>query len=632
MTYKHILLAFMAWASTFSYASEIDNTHAQSLKQQALANELYADNQWQRLVYYEHHVTRGWVSQADDEAFFNAPNGKHDPKAELLATLDVFLKPVNSNKSAHAICRFPARFSWLSKRLSNLANHAPSLVCKEFDDWLNKIQPASATLVFPSAYINSPSSMFGHTLIRVDSAKHAAHTDILGHSISYAAQMPDKVSGWAYIKGGLFGGYPGFMYEATYYDKIIEYNDIEARDIWEYPLALTPEQLSFLMKHVWELQKVRFDYYFFDENCALRLLNILDIAVPNLNSSDGFSTHAIPSDTVRALSKTDILMTPSYRPSALTELKIRKRQFSAKEQRFILKLALSDQAAESILNESLASNEKKAQMMDFAFDYLRYLARRDPFNKKKHGDRSIKLLSLRSRLPKIEPEVIPPPVSPENGHGTARLALSSGQIAHQDVRRLAIRPAFHDVTDDDRGYVKGAQIDFLSLYGRYLHQQEELQLERFELIDIKALSPRDRFFKPLSWGINLGWRRVDEASAPMHFGVKGGGGVTQEVASWMDVSVLAKTDIRVPSDFEKLDIGAGAHVSALVSLPFHSKLRLVSEWWEYEGRSASDANTQNAVLNIPMFSVNHALRLEGSVVRNQQATVRSAFAGWQYYF
>lgn len=597
------------------------------------AQKLATADKWLRLVYYQPRGN-GFKSQADDAKFFNAANGKTDPQAELEATIAAFFAPVDANDAnAHPKCRFIARYHYLASQLPQLKNANSTLECSDFANWRQQLEPDSATLIFPAAYINSPSSMFGHTLIRIN--KKNQQQPMLGHSISYAASMPDKVGFYDYVIGGLFGGYPGFMYEAAYYDKIIEYNDIEARDIWEYPLNLSQQQLEFMLMHIWELQKVRFDYYFFDENCALRLLNVLDVAVDDLNSSADFTTHAIPADTVRALQQRGMLQTAVYRPSLLSELKINKRQFNRRQQRQIVELALSEKKVDAILSAAKYTAAQQATMLDFSYDYLRYLARREGKAGKRFAQRSLAMLNARSKLPAAEKTTAKLPQRPDLGHNTARFAIGHGEYMQQSTVFVAIRPAFHDILDDDRGYVKGAQIDFLSLYGRYLAPQQQLEISRFSLLDIMALPSRDRFFKPISWLVNLGFERVSEQQQKLHFALEFGGGVTHSLANWWDISLLGKTKWRIRGNFQGFDAGIGAHASMLFGLPLAAKLQLSTEYWQYEGNNNSDLQLYSAGLNIPLVNSNHALRLSSKWQRQHASNKilnHSLYGAYHYYF
>ena len=56
--------------------------------------------------------------------------------------------------------------------------------------------------------------------------------------------------------------------------------DGRIRDAWQV------EETARMVEHVWELRQVRFDYYFFDENCSFRLLELLEVARPSLRLTD----------------------------------------------------------------------------------------------------------------------------------------------------------------------------------------------------------------------------------------------------------------------------------------------------------------------------------------------------------
>ena len=68
---------------------------------------------------------------------------------------------------------------------------------------------------------------------------------------------------------------------------------MESRDIWEYKLDLSQGQIDEFVRHIWELDKIRFDYFFVDENCSYRLLTILDAVNPEWNLSKDSSVNYI---------------------------------------------------------------------------------------------------------------------------------------------------------------------------------------------------------------------------------------------------------------------------------------------------------------------------------------------------
>ena len=67
------------------------------------------------------------------------------------------------------------------------------------------------------------------------------------------------------------------------------------------------------------------------------------------------------------------------------------------------------------------------------------------------------------------------------------------------------RGAYHDLLDNDDGFIHGSQIDFFQIRGRYYGNNiDEARLESLRLIDIVSLAPWNRFFKPVSWKVATG--------------------------------------------------------------------------------------------------------------------------------
>ena len=237
--------------------------------------------------------------------FFISPNGKHSPEQELQATITK-LYAEDQDVAKEMQCRFPARYSWLESQ----QGHKP-YSCPELSTWREIIDPEGLTLVFPTAFMNNPSSMFGHTLLRIDAKDQTRHKELVAFAVNFAAEPDSQDNSAAFAIKGLIGQYPGRFAVMPYYKKVREYNDIESRDIWEYKLKLTSEEVEKILLHLWEMQNAEFDYYFLDENCSYQLLSLLEIAREDLALTTEFSVQAIPSDTVRAFS----LKTTYWRPS-----------------------------------------------------------------------------------------------------------------------------------------------------------------------------------------------------------------------------------------------------------------------------------------------------------------------------
>src|SRR5687768_4958877 len=137
------------------------------LQQRAGQKNLAHERLWHLLLKYNRKPLVGVVSEADGMDFFNSPQGKTDPEAELQATLAAFFVPLTEVKEGeeHPQCNFPARFKWLSQQLAFDPARLKIQTCDRLDRWMKTLDPAGATLVFASYFMNNPASMFGHTLL-----------------------------------------------------------------------------------------------------------------------------------------------------------------------------------------------------------------------------------------------------------------------------------------------------------------------------------------------------------------------------------------------------------------------------------------------------------------------------------
>lgn len=485
---------------------------------------LAAKKEWRDLLHYHQvGIIKGTGSQIDDPSFFLAKTGNHDPVAELKATITGFLLGAAGLESTHsAQCRFPARYFWLKKQRPDLS--LPQIKCPDFDPWFAQINGESVYLIFPAAYLNSPSSMYGHTLFRVK--KKLNDAPLLDYAVNYAANADPDDNQLVFSYKGLAGGYPGVVSVMPYYQKVKEYNFLESRDIWEYKLNLTPFEVSQFVRHVWEMKNTYLSYYFFSENCSYQLLTLLDASSSRLNLADNFSMWAIPADTIRVLKKANMIDGASYRPSLLNKMS-----------------SMLDQVDDAAIRvaKSLVDNEKlnlseletynqydQAQILEVAYEYSRYLVARKKVVSNYLNRRSIKLLSLRSQRQRGEvfSPVKPPVLRDDQGHKTQRLAVSLGAKENTTYSILEYRPSYHGLLDPQGGYLKGAELSMFSGSVRW-NEEDSIELNSLSFINIRSLSPKNALVTPKSWQINASLLRDSTIDDDLVFRLKGGAGVTQ---------------------------------------------------------------------------------------------------------
>ncbi len=249
----------MAWSSEIS-ASAIA----------ALAQ----DDTWRRLLHFSRGAHRSEINSPD---FFLSPVGRDDPAAELRATLDAYGAAWTPDPDAHPRCRYPARFLWLSRHVDLPSFDARDPRCQRLEKWALLDRLRSASLLLVSGYFGNPASTFGHALLRLDTGE-PGDSSLLDVTINYGALVPENELIALYVFRGLFGGYQSGFSDKYFYTEDLVYARTELRDIWEYELDLTDDQLMLLSFHLWEVIGRKFDYYFLTQNCAYRLAELIELA------------------------------------------------------------------------------------------------------------------------------------------------------------------------------------------------------------------------------------------------------------------------------------------------------------------------------------------------------------------
>jgi hypothetical protein len=468
---------------------------------QAAAEQLAQSRQWLQLLHYTPaHLAGRYRNFVDDPKFFLDVEGPSSPPAELTATLAALL----SDPAAQ--CRFPGRQLWLTTQLPGLAADLPPARCTEYEEWRRVLAVREAVLVFAASYLNSPSSMYGHTFLRFDSNNPERMTPMLAWALNFGATIPPDENGFIYAYRGLFGGYPGQFATGPYFEKLREYTRLESRDLWEYQLNLTPEELDRLLAHMWELRDINFDYYFFDENCSLRLLELLDVARPGHDLADQFPNYAIPIDTVRAVIASGMVTAVNYRPATRTVMRHDIASLNAAQRRLARRLADDAEVANSPEFLQLTPDQRR-RVVNIAYSYLRDRATREP-PRQETVAQNFTLLRLinASAAPGAVFSPPPRPTAPEDGHDTGLLAATAGMEENRAFADAEWRLSYHDLLDPGPGYPAGASLNMGRLVLR-LKEGGTVQLQQLDVLEITSLSPRNEFFSPWSWRVNAGWDR-----------------------------------------------------------------------------------------------------------------------------
>ncbi len=423
------------------------------------SQELYLHPYWLKLLHY-----KNGESQIDDFHFFLSKTGKISPKDELLATLKA-IKIDNPQDANSTQCIFPARTRWLKNMLpkDNIQE------CKSLVQKLRELDFKKVYIVYASSFMNSPASAFGHTFLRFD---NSFDTPLLSYGVTYSAKI-DTHNILSYIYRGVLGGFEGRYNIALYYSIVNRYSNIQSRDIWEYRLKFTPQEIEKMTLHIIEMQRFYSDYYFNSKNCSYNLLWFIDLARDDLRFSGEFNDIVTPLDIIKALKASNLIDKVTLRASKITKIKALYQSIEKKEiaQQFYNNPNIS-------LIEKLSTEEQR-DILD-----LRILKKS-----------SSELLSYRSKLGVSKTKKIVK-TDPTYANLASKLNLSifDKQLLY------GIRVAYHDIFDIDYDFNLGEYITFFDI------QMLNSRLNSINFLKIDSLAIIDELYHPISWGLDIGYQ------------------------------------------------------------------------------------------------------------------------------
>ncbi|MBI3594816.1 MAG: DUF4105 domain-containing protein [Nitrospirae bacterium] len=541
-----ILLVFLSVPAKGSDLSALDQFIKLSQDKR-----LWDQRYWQILLHYQPTLA-GNKSLIDDPKFFLSLVGENSPEDELRSTLIAFFTSAEKG-DLHPRCRFPARYEWLKSVLQWEESLFSNISCHELKKYEKTMSPKSAVLVFPTFFMNNPASMFGHTLLRID---NTSESKLLSFSANYAA-YPDSF-GFLYPIKGVFGFYKGYFSIFPYYETIRMYNDTEQRDMWEYHLNFSEAEIQMMTWHLWELKEIYSYYYFLDENCSYNLLYLFEAARPTLHLTDRKWYWTIPTDTLRAILSEGVIEDADFRPAKGTKIRYIASLLDNIGQENALKIVEKKLDPTRVPSSTV---QEKIKILDLAVEEIQYRYNKHQMPKETYLNLFLSTLNERSKLGVSDKESykIPVPNPPESGHRSSRISLSEGIRENSSFEEIHYRPAYHTLLDPDEGFVKGLQIVFADTAVRF-YNEGKIKLESFDLIDIVSLSPRDRFFKPLSYKVSTGIKQqmMEAGDDLIVYQLNPGVGMTLENSSMGLVYGLVEMNLNVSEEFrDRYALGGG---------------------------------------------------------------------------
>lgn len=250
----------------------------------AIDKNLYEDRVWKSLLHLDKND-----NPSINTATFLLSYDSFSAKNELNKTIEEF------KKDSTSICKYPARYLWLSKN-SNLGIKDFKLEsCREFEKYRKNTNPHNISLVFVSEDVSNPTSMMGHIFFKLDGVNHKGNN--VENAISFFTIIDTLNLPYLAVESTLLG-MKGYFILKPYHKQVKQYTKAKNRNIWEYSLKLNDEELKLLSYHFWELKDVDIRYYFTGYNCATIVDNMLNI-ISSEKKKGIFNLWITPKDVIK---------------------------------------------------------------------------------------------------------------------------------------------------------------------------------------------------------------------------------------------------------------------------------------------------------------------------------------------
>ena len=325
--------------------------------------------EWLTLNLYKKGLSKSYESEIINDNYFVSPIGRTNPLAELFAFKNKIRDFIKKGDGKSVLCRFPARMTLFAKYY-DWFKKTDRPKCTDYIEQNKPNLITSVSLIHVTGYFDNPSSYYGHTLLRLNYQEDMPNQTSLDSSISYGAHVTDSISNPLYVINGLFGGYEARYRRNNQFLHTHNYTNNQIRDVWEYELSLTKEQVRFISEFVWELNNARFKYYFFNDNCAHRIAKIIELVTGiNLSKSHGF--WLLPMQVVRSLERESKKLTPplikqeKYHPSLKRIFFDRYKLLTQTEKTKFLKFLSSHSSEQREFTKTL-----KTKILLLIIDYL----------------------------------------------------------------------------------------------------------------------------------------------------------------------------------------------------------------------------------------------------------------------
>jgi len=266
--------------------------------------------------------------------------------------------------------------------------------------------------------------------------------------------------------------------------------------LWEYRLDLLPDEVRFLTGHAWEIHRKRYTYFFFHDNCAFRVAEVLEL-LKDVKAVPTAAPWVIPQEVVKVVANQSRYGKPFVKerrlhPSRQSRLYQGFNALNGEQQALVQSIAVQ-RITLSDPSVKLQPEADQARMADTLLDYYQFTSgSTDAGSEKKLPEAYFSVLKARFDLP-------PAATAPKGAVADARDAPDVGRspgwvqigLGSQEgagpVQTLRIRPAYYDDLDSDAAQ---APWSGLSMGDLTLERQSDMvQVKKLDFVAINSNRP-----------------------------------------------------------------------------------------------------------------------------------------------
>ncbi|MDD4912741.1 MAG: DUF4105 domain-containing protein [Sideroxydans sp.] len=488
------------------------------LNLKATQQHLARSSVWQALL----HANTTHHNISDQSFLLSLPN--FSLAAELQHTL-VFLY---SGDTSH-VCRFPARYVWLRQQLD-----APELsldACPDVIEFRRKAPVDEIALAFASERIAEPASMLGHAFLKL-SGKNSEGLSV-SHAITFYTDA-NTLNLPKLLFDSIVTGKPGYFSLTPYAEQQQRYVDEEQRNLWEYTLELSGEQIELIRLHLLELKQTSLTYFFQKYNCATVLNYILAVSGKTIATNDWTLT---PNDLIKHAQHAGLIReTRVITPSRWLFLNLSHQVDASQRDALVAHVkqgTASDYVAQQVGNSAYLNLELARAYNQYAYltqhlEQARWLNNEADLTKLKQQRFATFSLSSNNRYDPIN--------TPADSQVTVGLLHDKNGASIN----LTLLPVSHTLHDDNRAYSTESSLQLFSTTLKILTRSRQIELEQLTIFEMQSLQP----YTPITGGAASRFRLAIEMQKDkqllMHrvFAMSGGYGLNQRVTDDIDMYAL----------------------------------------------------------------------------------------------